>query len=198
MKEKILLILGMSVLLSCSELAPEQNEPDLYFSMNQLIDSQINILVSNNYQLKKTASLNGKTDEKVLRPDSSGWLDELKLFRDADINAPAYLGLFEKVPGTGELTSNLQEINYLPINDKIKGVQYIKIFYAENPQDVRKIFVKVTDINPLFQGETLLRLELKRDGENNLVLNSYEITGGQKMIMLDSVEYQIIGEITRL
>jgi hypothetical protein len=170
---------------------------ELYFSLEKLVEEQVSILSSGTYQIKKTAFLNEKHDEKILKPDSLGWLDELKLFRDADINLPSLRGVYEMVAGPGELTSNLQEIDFIPVKE-VQGVQYIKVFYAENRDDVRKIETRVTEVNSLFRGETILKLELRRDGENNLVLTSYEITGGQKMIMLDSVEYKITGLVTRL
>jgi len=192
---KILLV--SLCLFSCSQAGQEVKTGELYFSLEKLVEEQVSILSSGTYQIKKTAFLNEKHDEKILKPDSLGWLDELKLFRDADINLPSLRGVYEMVAGPGELTSNLQEIDFIPVKE-VQGVQYIKVFYAENPDDVRKIETRVTEVNSLFRGETILKLELRRDGENNLVLASYEITGGQKMIMLDSVEYKITGLVTRL
>ena len=192
---KILLV--SLCLFSCSQAGQEVKTGELYFSLEKLVEEQVSILSSGTYQIKKTAFLNEKHDEKILKPDSLGWLDELKLFRDADINLPSLQGVYEMVAGPGELTSNLQEIDFIPVKE-VQGVQYIKVFYAENRDDVRKIETRVTEVNSLFRGETILKLELRRDGENNLVLTSYEITGGQKMIMLDSVEYKITGLVTRL
>jgi hypothetical protein len=192
---KILLV--SLCLFSCSQAEQEVKTGELYFSLEKLVEEQVSILSSGTYQIKKTAFLNEKHDEKILKPDSLGWLDELKLFRDADINLPSLRGVYEMVAGPGELTSNLQEIDFIPVKE-VQGVQYIKVFYAENRDDVRKIETRVTKVNSLFRGETILKLELRRDGENNLVLTSYEITGGQKMIMLDSVEYKITGLVTRL
>ncbi|HEX9649036.1 MAG TPA: hypothetical protein VGA21_00635 [Cyclobacteriaceae bacterium] len=192
---KILLV--SLCLFSCSQAEQEVKTGELYFSLEKLVEEQVSILSSGTYQIKKTAFLNEKHDEKILKPDSLGWLDELKLFRDADINLPSLRGVYEMVAGPGELTSNLQEIDFIPVKE-VQGVQYIKVFYAENRDDVRKIETRVTEVNSLFRGETILKLELRRDGENNLVLTSYEITGGQKMIMLDSVEYKITGLVTRL
>jgi hypothetical protein len=192
---KILLV--SLCLYSCSQAGQEVKTGELYFSLEKLVEEQVSILSSGTYQIKKTAFLNEKHDEKILKPDSLGWLDELKLFRDADINLPSLRGVYEMVAGPGELTSNLQEIDFIPVKE-VQGVQYIKVFYAENRDDVRKIETRVTEVNSLFRGETILKLELRRDGENNLVLTSYEITGGQKMIMLDSVEYKITGLVTRL
>jgi hypothetical protein len=192
---KILLV--SLCLFSCSQAEQEVKTGELYFSLEKLVEEQVSILSSGTYQIKKTAFLNEKHDEKILKPDSLGWLDELKLFRDADINLPSLRGVYEMVAGPGELTSNLQEIDFIPVKE-VQGVQYIKVFYAENRDDVRRIETRVTKVNSLFRGETILKLELRRDGENNLVLTSYEITGGQKMIMLDSVEYKITGLVTRL
>jgi len=192
---KILLV--SLCLFSCSQAEQEVKTGELYFSLEKLVEEQVSILSSGTYQIKKTAFLNEKHDEKILKPDSLGWLDELKLFRDADINLPSLRGVYEMVAGPGELTSNLQEIDFIPVKE-VQGVQYIKVFYAENRDDVRRIETRVTKVNSLFRGETILKLELRRDGENNLVLTSYEITGGQKIIMLDSVEYKITGLVTRL
>ena len=182
---------------ACSQPGKEVTSDEKYFSLEKLVNEQVSLLSAGAYQIRKTAFLNENQDEKILQPDSLGWFSELKLFRDADINLPSLKDVYEMVEGPGELTSNLQEIDFIPVKE-IQGVQYLKVYYAENPDDVRKIEVRITEVNPLFRGETILKLELQRDGDNNLVLKSYEITGGQKMILLDSVEYKITGQITRL
>jgi hypothetical protein len=182
---------------ACSQPGKEVTSDEKYFSLEKLVNEQVSLLSAGAYQIRKTAFLNENQDEKILQPDSLGWFSELKLFRDADINLPSLKDVYEMVEGPGELTSNLQEIDFIPVKE-IQGVQYLKVYYAENPDDVRKIEARITEVNPLFRGETILKLELQRDGDNNLVLKSYEITGGQKMILLDSVEYKITGQITRL
>lgn len=196
MKRSLLLFLVL-VFVSCSNESSNSGASKMYFSMKDLIDNQIELLSAGEYKLEKSAVLNQLKDVETFTPDSAGWNVELKLFKDADINVPSLRGVYEKVEGPGEVGSNLREVMYVPTS-KIKiGVQYLKIFFVEEIDDPRKIEIKVSDSNPLFRSETILKLGMRRDGNDNLILDNYEIDGGQKMMMMDTVAYRISGEIIR-
>jgi len=145
--------------------------------------------------LEKSALLKGQSDVKIIIPDSAQWAIDLKMFADANINKPALMGMYREEEGPGQAGNNLKEIDYIPVKPGKVQVKYIKIFYVDSRDDIRNIEARVIDNNPLFEGVTLLKMNLKQDGKGNIVLSDYSITGGQKMILSDSIAFQIKGKI---
>jgi hypothetical protein len=182
-------------LISCTSDGVETSVSQPYFNLDSLVRNQIILLAKGDFEVRKTAYLNDAKDSQILKPDSSGWARELKLFRDADINKPSLAGIYKILSGPGELTNNLKERDYLPINPRETNIKYLKLFYVANPEDIRVIEAKITEENPLFDGETYLRMEFRQDGRGNLILQNYSLQGGQKMILLDSVSFSISGSI---
>jgi len=182
-------------LISCTSGGAETSVSQPYFNLDSLVRNQIILLAKGDFEVRKTAYLNDAKDSQILKPDSSGWARELKLFRDADINKPSLAGIYKILSGPGELTNNLKERDYLPFNPRETNIKYLKLFYVTNLEDIRVIEAKITEENPLFDGETYLRMEFRQDGRGNLILQNYSLQGGQKMILLDSVSFSISGSI---
>jgi hypothetical protein len=74
-------------------------------------------------------------------------------------------------------------------------VKYVNIYYKNTPDRIRKIEAGYTESNALYHSTRILTMVFEpiRD---SVVLTSYSITGGQKMVMDDSLNYDIKGYLT--
>lgn len=66
-----------------------------YFSINQLIDDQIDLYYGQPFTLYRIATLNGKTDSTIVNVDNMDWAAILKAFRGTDIGDKKYLGNYK-------------------------------------------------------------------------------------------------------
>jgi len=191
----LFIFLSLLFLGSCSgDNSRVYSTPD-YFDLSVMVGNQIQLLLEGKYELEKYAQLRDQNDVKVFTPDSAQWANELKMFSDANINKPALKGLYKEMEGPGQSGNNLKELSYLPVRPKKVQVKYIKIFFVNSREDIRSIEAEVAENNPLFDGVTRLKMNLKQDGFGHIVLSDYEILGGQKMIFSDSIIFQIKGKI---
>lgn len=166
-----------------------------YYDLAGLIDQQIRLLDSIRPDVVKVAFYEGKEETNRLKPDSSQWANLLELFKNADINKPVLRGQYIEKSGQKDSNSNLNVRMYEPENPENVNVQYLKVYYVDELDDVRKIEVRIKEDNVLFKGVRDLRMELIEDGEGNLLLSSYSIKGIQKMVMIDSVTFKIEAEV---
>jgi len=176
-----------------SEISSEKLKP--YFDLVGLIDSQILLMDSIHPEIQKKAFINGEEETNRLKPDSSQWANELNIFKNADINKSVLFGQYNIKDLPSEPTSNLKIRIYEAKNPREVNVNYLKIYFLNEIQNVRKIEASVSEINPLFKGNLKLQLNLTEDGYRNLRLKSYLIEGEQKMLLMDTVNYKIEVEV---
>lgn len=72
-------------------VTPVTDTTQTYFSINQLIDDQIDLYYGQPFTLYRIATLNGKTDSSIVNVDNMDWAAILKAFRGADISDKKYL-----------------------------------------------------------------------------------------------------------
>jgi len=164
-----------------------------YFDVNGLIDNQIVFLFQNGAKLQKTATINSEGEENVLEIDSAGWIEELGIFRDVDLNRNVYLKAYQVVAGDSDPGSNLKSYIYQPVNSDDVLVKYLKIFFLNDSLEIRRLEAEIYESNLLFKNQKIYKMEFDRDGFNNLVLQSYRIEGYQKMTTMDTVRFSING-----
>lgn len=165
-----------------------------YFEIDSMIHAQIKFLSKANTILVKDVQLDGKIVTKRFPSlDSAGWATELDEFSQLSvINKPTYKGSFAIESGLQDTKSNLRVKSY--VNIKGLPIAHFKIYYQDRPFKVRKIESFYHESNSLYQSSRTLTLEFQ-DLYNKTVLTSYSITGGQKMIAGDSIEFAIRGKI---
>jgi hypothetical protein len=71
----------------------------------------------------------------------------------------------------------------------------LKIFYLDVPSKIRRIEALYQEENSLLKGSRFLVMEFE-EINNNLVLTSFSIEGGQKMFLGDSVKFSVKGTVT--
>ncbi len=165
-----------------------------FYPIDSLISTQIRELTSIHAGLFKEAYLNGKKDTIRYTPaDTLAWTKELDVFRRLDIiNKPVNKDSYRVDDGLIDSGSNLtvkafQSLKALP-------VVYLRIYYQGDLGKPRKVEALYREANVLYESSRLLSMEFQQIA-NDMVLIDYEIKGGQKMVMGDSVEFYIKGKI---
>lgn len=189
------ILLGFLFLLSaCNSSNTELGKVPDYFNMDSLIDSQVEKLKSINPELEKNAYLDGKKESVSIHLDSTGWEKELKVFRDANIDKPAYYGYYERSSSQKDTFSNLLFDEYSIEDDENVPVKSLKIFYLDTREAIKKIEIIMKDENELFESERHLLMNFE-SREDEPILNSYQVKGIQKLKLNDSVKYEMKGRL---
>jgi len=159
-----------------------------YFDLKGLLDEQIVLLDSLHPTLNKTTRIDGDEESLSLQLDSSGWAREMEIFFDVDINEPilrdAYLRKDEN------LGDSLRLESYEAKAGKNAEIEYLKIFYNRDSDVPQRITAVFTEKNALYDSKRLLKLEFDQRRDLN-ILSGYSIEGVQKMLLKDSIYYEI-------
>lgn len=165
-----------------------------YFNFDSLINSQVDALVKAKSTLTKSVLLNGKTDQSMIAMDSALLAQELDVFRQLDwINKPLYKNAYEILDGEKDSQSNLTIRRYKA--KEIAPVPFVTFYYQNNFNKIKKIESVFREANSLYATERQMVLEFD-DTSGNLLLSKYRLKGGQKMILSDSVLFDIEGTIS--
>ena len=179
---------------SCTaEVSNPGKAPD-YFSLDSLIEVQVERLTVLNPKLEKSAILDGQRETKDIHHDSVGWENELKVFRDANIDKPAYYGYYNLKTAQSDKFSNLLFDEYSVRDDNDVPVKSLKIFYLDVKEALKKIEVVVIDKNELFNSERHLLMNFD-NRQGSPLLSSYLVKGGQKLKFNEEVSYEMNGKL---
>lgn len=116
---KYLCFLGLLLLASCNNLPDEAGERQTvkkFYDLDAYFQAEIKRLSEANITLSKTAELNGKREEITL--DEPDWTMELEVFKEADINKPAW---WDKYKGDTVLTNGnkIKEVSYQRLDPEL-------------------------------------------------------------------------------
>lgn len=185
MKATLFLLLA-AISFSCADLKPK--EVDLYFDLKSQLLEQAESLEEDKIELTKFAVVNGDSAASSFVPDSLGWADEFQIILDADINKPALRGQFT-ITKRDDDNSNLK-IQEFKANSKDITVQYLRIYYLDEVEKIKKIEITQNESNSIFQSSKEIALHFDEiKGKNRLT--DYNIKGYQKMLLQDRVDFDI-------
>jgi hypothetical protein len=186
----VALLLSLVFAVACTE---KRSDSALY-NIDSLVSSQISSLTKLRATLEKEAFVGTGKDDTVFVPqDSVSWNDELAMFRTLDqinkpVNRSSYIiddSLFD--PSSNLTVKAISSLKNLP-------VKYVRIFYDTDMNRPRKIEALYHDKNQMYATGKMMTMEFQNI-DNQHVLTSYVVQGGQKMFMGDSVTYVIKGKI---
>ncbi len=187
---QVAIVLITLIFLSCS--TEEQNTAGLY-NVDSLFKTQIDYLVGHEAVISKKAVLNGVEKITTINPkDSLAWNEELAIFFELDVvNKPIHKGIYN-VEEYADSKSNLSVKSFSTTEDL--PVRFLKVYYQNSLSQLRKIEAQYNEANSLYSSKRFLTIEFE-NVYNKTILTSYSITGGQKMFLDDSVQYNIDANI---
>lgn len=160
-----------------------------YFDFDSLINVQVAGLLRAQAAISKKSMLNGKQDESSFVPDSLKLAYELEVFRQLDIiNKPLYRNVYEIKDGEQDTKSNLLIRSYTAKAPSL--VQIVRFYYHSSMQDIRKIESVFHEENTLYDTKRNLLMEFE-DSIHSSLLKGYQLSGTQKMIMNDTVNFSV-------
>lgn len=182
-----------------------EKQKAIFYPMDSLIDHQIAHLKKSKAGLKKTATLDGKSDTKLISPATSSdtipWIHELAVFREITlINKPANEKAYLVDDNLTDPRSNLKVKAFTALHDSVTNnaalqVKYLRIYYQNSIDKVRRIEAEMDIETSLYESRRYLEMEFQ-DIHDTVVLTAYKVNGGQKINLGDTVEYNIQGVIT--
>lgn len=192
MKQAGYIVLLAIALLSCEN---KRSDTKYYYALDSVLTGQVQYLTASHAQLSKKASIGGKEETTSFVPkDTTRWRYELDVFAELnDINKPANVGKYHTADGITDLNSNL--LVYTIESTETLPVVFLKVYYLDNLSNIRKIEGFYREESSLFRSSRQLSMEFQNIN-NKIVLTSYSITGGQKMLLGDSVQFSVHGMVT--
>ena len=160
----------------------QNRELTAYFDLSKLLIDQMLLLKSENPLIQKTVILDGKTEKKELHLDSLGWLRELDIFIEANINKPSLVNAFE-------MEASQNQIIYSRKKKDEDGVQRFEIKLVSNTTP-GEITIETNTQNSLYHDETSLRISF-RDYKGQMILSGYSVEGAQTSLSREPTTYQI-------
>lgn len=187
-----LLVLGIFAFGSCEN---KSSDTRFYYSLDSLLDNQVHHLSQSKATLFKKASIGEKEEERSFVPrDTSAWQFELDVFAQLnDINKPTNVGKYRTDRAVKDIASNL--LIYTIESTERLPVSFLKVYYLGHLSNIRKIEGLYHEESSLLKSTRHLSMEFQNIN-NKIVLTSYSMKGGQKMLLGDSVQFSVHGTIT--
>jgi len=184
----VFLIFSLVFFLSaCNRSNLKYDKP--YFDFDSLINVQVAELLKAQSTIGKKSIVNGKQDDSSFVPDSLSLANELDVFRQLDlINKPLYRNTYEIKDGEKDTRSNLLIRTYTAKSPS--PVPYVKFYYRPSSLDLKKIESVYHEENTLYATRRNLLLEFD-DISGTPVLSGYQLSGTQKMILNDTVNFSV-------
>jgi len=186
-----------AIFFSSCNLVPESEKAALkgneYFDIEEFIDHQIDLLDSLDIKLSKTVMLNNKKETRTLK--QIDWKKELVLFKELNVNKISVRDSYEEDIISDPVNKTLVK-NYTPLDPELK-IKFLKIVLSDN-NEVISIEGRLFDANLLYKTEKFLKLSCKRQGDDQVIIDNYEISGYQKIILMDTFYYEIRSKIMLL
>lgn len=181
-----------ALIFSCQKR--EKNTAKTFYNLDSLLKAQAYYLAEDKTRLLKEALMDDQTDTVTLKNlDTTEWLKELEVFRQLDLNKKSFSDKNYSIQqGINDPQSNLLICEY-KAKDKFP-IRLVKIYYQDKLNKPIKIEGEFYEHNGLYSNARNMMMELKSMGSVT-VLTNYSITGGQKMIMRDSVQFRINGTL---
>ncbi len=180
-------ILALMVMVSCGG---ENSDVDLkYFDVKGFTEELIAKLENVDCRVHKDFTINHNTEKEqaLIKADSTFWDQELKVFKEHDINKPVLMDAYKIRQGQTKGGQQFQEYTLADSSDQ--GVKYLKIMFDS--------LERISSLESLYQEQNFLyanRRYIKMDfnpRQPERPLSSYRVEGFHKLMFKDSVNYSI-------
>ncbi len=188
MSRVLLLFWGGAILLSSCNRANLKYDKT-YLDFDSLIHVQVQDLLRAQVTITKISVINGKRDTSTFVPDSLKLANELDVFRQIDlINNPLYTKAYEISEEEKDRKSNLMIRRYT--TKAPSPVPFVKFYVTPSKHKLKKIESFFHEENTLYNTRRNLILEFD-DSSGSLLLSGYHVSGTQKMILSDTVNFSV-------
>ena len=147
------------------------DRPNLYFDILAFADRETQRLNKVNAGMTKKAVINGKTEE--VHFDKVNWEKELEVFKEGDINKPAWQG-FYRVDSTN-IGGKVAGVKFTCIRPEMR-VRSMNVLFDMARERVEQIEIVLKTDNSLYRSE---RIMTYRPAEG------YKIEGGQDILFFE-------------
>jgi len=179
------------ILSSCSKSTEYQSDQNT-FDLEGLVNSQVFFLYDNHYGIHKITKLGSKEEVVEQYPDSSGWANELKILKTADINKPGVRPYYNFKSSE----SFLYSIDSYILNETGRSnTLFQKIYRDKQTNHLARIMVEQRIDNPIYHSGRYIVIVFKGLEEDVVIIDSIKVTGYQKIIFLDTTFYNSISRI---
>lgn len=168
--------------MACQENREAFKELQAYYDLDSLVDAQVRELHQGQHRLVKQVAMDSEREEKAIVPDSAGWAREFIIVRDFNLNKPFYVGAYEVVHNGDTTQYTLKKGEDAPVKQMsiIMGAEGLLAGISGTYQESNAVFDHTRHLQLSFMAG---------------LLDEYSISGFQKMILRDSVNYRIIGTV---
>nr|WKN38312.1 hypothetical protein K4G66_06300 [Tunicatimonas sp. TK19036] len=192
MKGNLLVIAFTIISLSACDYTTEVSEDltqEPYFDLPSLVQQQLDRLDSLQPSVEVVAKINNQEEKEKVKKDSTGWAETLKLFSDADINRPVLQGSYIVSDSTDQ-QHHWSVRTYRAKQPQEVEVPYLTVYYQDSLTNVRRIETKFHEENLLYSTSRQLEMQFEPTNSGPRLVG-YRSEGRQKMILRDSVHYQL-------
>lgn len=178
--------LGLS---ACGSNGLKETPTNEYYDVAGLIKNEIQLLDSLNPAVDKAVTIDGQEENSTLHFDSLGWVHELEVFTLIDINEPVLKDEYDAY----ESKLDSGRILIYKAKKKSLGVENIHLTFNK-ANKLQKLEATYSEKNALYTSIRNLEMHFQPVGKQ-IVVASYSITGEQKMILKDPVNFTIKSQV---
>lgn len=180
----ICLVTALLSVVACEDIPKETQTVKRYYDVDSLISGAIQKTLQNkdSVQINKIVKIDGEEEQKNFYLTQEGLENEMRLFSIMDINNPALAFAYDSEESDSELNY------YLKANENQTGIISLSVTKKENAQVLEALF---SENNQIYYTSRRLKL-----GVGNGTIQSFEMTGKQKMVFKDTIYYSMKGIIT--
>lgn len=185
--------LGFSLLLlfvfGCNIRPENKDTAASYFNIEELLNGEIDYLLSQQAGLEKSLTSNGESELVQLKPQSKEeWKEQLSLFFDANIDKPGFKdAYFEEHLSP---LSGMSKTIYSAKSSKTP-VQTFECLYTDDV--LSQINIELIEKNVVFTNLRSLKLYFDPTGEH---IVGFDVTGDEKMQLKEAMQFSIQAVIT--
>jgi len=188
-------ILTSLVVLGLVACKPEPKQGKLlggeYYALDQEIAQEIKVLDSLRAGIYKQVTVNGKQEEVLLLPSNVKWENELALFKNIDLNKPAWQGF---ITADTAVLAGGKEVTYKTDRKEIPFKHIRMVFDRHNQLNI--LVVNIDKEDEITHSQRTLTAQWVSDSDTaQRHLIGYSVVGYQKTQLKDTLKLNIQGQV---
>lgn len=184
----VLSLLIFCTLSACENVQTQKMSEKPYFDLNGLLQKQIILLDSLRPEVSKITLIDGVEEAQKTKFDSLDWLREMEIFFEVDINEPILRDAYKLEEKN--IGDSIRLFSYQAVDKENLEIEFLDVYYPDDKELPSRISAVFTEKNALYGSKRSLQLNFG-DIEGQHVLEGYSIKGIQKMLLKDTIFYEV-------